>query len=234
MGRWTSAAKLGFGSSKEKKNALPLANTPAGMKIRVAHENKAADLVMMDGETMGGLRKSCHSIFKIAYDRQQLIYQDKLMTEPDSVTLVKAGIPDGAVITVTVSAPVVVKKAAPATPLEAIEREEAEVARLKNQLDTMLGTVTGAWKDKLPEVSVMDKMEWDCKGVDELLTQVLLRLDNIESGAELRERRRAVLKMTQALQDGSVACVREAVNVHRDMAAKAAEEAAKEAAKEAV
>ena len=38
---------------------------------------------------------------------------DKLMTEPDSVTLVKAGIPDGAVITVTVSAPVVVKKAAP-------------------------------------------------------------------------------------------------------------------------
>jgi len=197
---------------------------------RLAHENKAADLVLMSGETIGSVRGQCHSIFKIAMDRLQLWHNERLITEPGTTTLIKCGIPDGAVITVTVSAPVIKKKEVPATPLEALEREEAEMARMKAQLDDLVSLVTGAWKDELPDSAAMDEVEKTCKGIDELLTQCLLRLDSIETGSELRARRKECLKTIQALQDGSVTCVREAVIAYRGMAAKAAEAKATEEA----
>jgi len=90
----------------------------------------------------------------------------------------------------------------------------------------MVTVVTEQWQATPPSEEDMTKMEWDCKGADELLTQCLLRLDNIETGSELRERRRGCLKRIEALQDGSVVCVREAVNAFRNMAAQAAAEGA--------
>merc|ERR1711939_304194 len=107
--------------AQEKGRALTLPGIKGGssMKLRLAHENKAADLVLMSGETIGSVRGQCHSIFKIAMDRLQLWHNERLITEPGTTTLIKCGIPDGAVITVTVSAPVIKKKEVPATPLEA-------------------------------------------------------------------------------------------------------------------
>jgi hypothetical protein len=91
-----------------------------------------------------------------------------------------------------------------------------EVERLKVALDGLLLTVD-EWKEKAPSEEEMHKMEWDSKGVDELLTQVLLRLDNIE-GAD-RDQRRACLRKIEGLQDGGVIIVREAVKVYRGQAA---------------
>jgi len=102
-----------------------------------------------------------------------------------------------------------------ATAAEALEREEIEVARLKEMLDGLVAVVTDQWKDTPPNEDQMHKMEWDSKGIDELLTQSLLRLDNIEAGAELRDRRRAILRTIEGLQDGGVVCVKECIKVHR-------------------
>ena len=125
----------------------------------------------------------------------------------------------GAVLNVTISAPKSVVKATPKSPAEALEWEEAEVERLKLLLDGYVATVTEDWKAAAPGEEALGKMEWDSKGVDELLTQCLLRLDNIEAGAELRERRRALLRKIEGLQDGGVVCVREVIKIERGKAA---------------
>lgn len=125
----------------------------------------------------------------------------------------------GTVVNVTVSAPRSVAKQVPKTPQEALELEEIEVERLKVLLDGYVAAVTEEWKAAAPSEEALTKMEWDSKGVDEFLTQCLLRLDNIETGAELRERRRALMRKIEGLQDGGVVCVREVIKIERAKAA---------------
>jgi hypothetical protein len=119
------------------------------------------------------------------------------------------------VLNVTVSAPKSVAKPVAKSPEEALQWQEIEVERLKVLLDGLVATVTEEWKEKAPTEEELGKMEWDSKGVDELLTQVLLKLDNIEAGADLRERRRACLRKVEGLQEGGVVCVREVIKIER-------------------
>merc|ERR1712086_339442 len=122
-GALRSVFKLGnvWGSQDKTNQSRPAAlggvihKTGNPMKIRVVHENKAADLVVMDGETIGGLRRTLHGIFGIMMERLEIRKDDRLLTD-SAATLVASGIGEGAVLSVTVSAPVVVKKKAPATP----------------------------------------------------------------------------------------------------------------------
>jgi len=126
---------LGNPFSSQKKApppaALPAVRQRGAMKIRVVHENKAADLVMMDGETVGGLRRNLHGIFKINLDRIEIWHNDRQLNA-DATTLVNSGVGEGSVLQVTISAPKVVAKAAPATPAEALANEDAEVSEIKD------------------------------------------------------------------------------------------------------
>jgi len=218
-------ADIGLSATKPKKPTPPVAALPpskgGAMKVRVVHENKAADLVVMGGETVGGLRNTLHGIFKINLDRLQMWKDDKMLSD-SAGTLISQGVGEGSVVNVTISAPVIVKKNVPATPEEALQREEEEVERNKILLDNFVNVVTEQWQATPPSDEDMRKMEWECKGADEMLTQCLLRLDNIETGPALRDRRRACLRKIEALQDGGVICVRESVNAFRAMAAEAA------------
>jgi len=190
------------------------------MKLRVVHERRAMDLMMMETEPLSNLRRSCIEVFSIAPGRLEIWLGETLLTQPDATPLRDLGVFDGSVFNVTVSAPVIAKKAAPATPLEALEREEKGCNETKTELDGYMEQATCVWKESLPSVEEMDHVQQRVKLLDELLTQSLIRLDNIETGAVLRERRRALLKMIQALQDGSVLCIQESIKAYTAMIAK--------------
>merc|ERR1711998_384869 len=111
------------------------------MRIRLSHENKACDLTMTHKDTLGGLKRTAHDIFKIAYDRVKLVYEDQdLSSQPDNTLLSHTGIEDNSIICAHVLPPVVVQKKEVTAEGTIAECEEG-VDEIKGKLDALLQRV---------------------------------------------------------------------------------------------
>jgi len=185
------------------------------MRIRLSHENKACDLTMTGSDTLGGLKKTANELFKIAYNRIRLVNNGIVLVDhPDTTTLSTAGIEDNSVVHAEVLPPVVVKKKI-GTPEETLSDCENEANEIKGKLDALLQGVIDSMNSEAAaapgDEQQLNGALNECKLCDELLTRLMLRLDNIEVDSELRIRRKALLKQIQGLQDGDCNVVKEAI-----------------------
>jgi len=172
---------------------------------------------MTQQDTLGALKRTSNEIFKIAYNRIRLVCDGVVLVDhPDDTTLTTAGIADNSVVHAEVLPPMrVVKKVA--TPEEAIAEAEAEANEIKAKLDALLQSVINGMNQEAPVAPDPGAMN-ACKLCDELLTRLMLRLDGIEVDAELRIRRKALLKQIQGLQEGDCNVVKEAIQSHESAA----------------
>jgi len=195
-------------------NYLSNPGAHGAMRIRLSHENKACDLTMTQSDNLGALKQTAHSIFKIAYDRVRLVHDgNDLSTHPDTALLGAVGIKDDSIVNAEVTPAVVVQKKT-LTPEETLAECESSATEIKVKLDSLLQRAVD-WKEadeaNMPSHDDLRIAQTECAYQDESLTRLQLRMDGIEVDAELRARRKQLLKVVQGLQDGDCNVVREAI-----------------------